>query len=571
MKANSIFLTMALMTLFSVNTNAQGSIQTPRRAGNTSSIRGDVNNDGVVNSADVIEVVNIIMNNGGNNGGGTNGDDINDEDISELTWTIKVGDVSFTMVGVGGGTFQMGDNNTYDKPVHEVSLSSFCIGQTEVTQNLWYAVMGYKPTKYGSQWSSYLGMGDTYPVYYVSWDDCQEFIAKLNEMTGLEFRMPTEAEWEFAARGGKKSKGYKYSGSNAIADVAWYKTKAGLGVYGVARKEPNELGIFDMTGNVYEWCSDWYGNYTSDAQINPTGPETGERRVYRGGSTNSQQSECLVSYRSSGEPEWRGWPAGLRLVVSGKLPDKYSTSGNQSDDEEEEEGVQKFTVGNVSFKMVRVDGGTFQMGGNSTGVNDASPVHQVSLTTYSIGQTEVTQALWTAVMGQNSLWTDGVYDDLPAYQLSWNDCQDFIAKLNEMTGQKFRMPTEAEWEYAARGGSKSQGYLYSGGNYIDDVAWYADNSSGFNIVAKKQPNELGIYDMSGNVYEWCNDWYDIYTSDAQFNPTGPSSSGTSTTGIYMHVMRGGSSFSTSSECVVSARSKAAPSGRTALYGLRLAL
>ena len=206
--------------------------------------------------------------------------------------TITIDGVSFTMKLVEGGTFQMGSNDSDaesdEKPVHDVTLSSYYIGETEVTQALWKAVMGNNPSYF---------KGDNLPVEQVSWNDCQEIIHKLNQKTGKNFRLPTEAEWEYAARGGKKSKGYKYSGSDNIGSVAWYTDNSGSKTHPVKGKSPNELGLYDMSGNVYEWCSDWYGNYSSGSQTNPQGPLSGSNRVLRGGCWNNSARRCRVSYR----------------------------------------------------------------------------------------------------------------------------------------------------------------------------------------------------------------------------------------------------------------------------------
>ena len=250
------------------------------------------------------------------------GEDPQPEPGTVETKTYTANGVSFTMIGVEGGTFQMGATNeqgsdAYDdeKPVHKVTVSSFSIGQTEVTQALWYAVMGQKPTSGGSQWSSTYGLGDNRPAYYVSWNDCQEFITKLNQITGQQFRLPTEAEWEFAARGGTKSKGYKYSGSNTVGDVAWYYDNSSSKTHDVATKQANELGIYDMSGNVWEWCSDWYGSYSSSAQTNPTGPTSGSNRVYRGGGWDGDAWFCRVSCRYRSTPAGRFINLGLRLAL----------------------------------------------------------------------------------------------------------------------------------------------------------------------------------------------------------------------------------------------------------------
>lgn len=237
---------------------------------------------------------------------------------------ITVKGVSFAMIPVEGGTFTMGatpeQSNGYtpdddETPTHKVTLSSYYMGETEVTQALWYAVMGQKPTSSGSAWSSTYGIGDDYPAYYISWTDCQEFITKLNELTGMTFRMPTEAEWEYAARGGNQSKGYIFSGSNTIGDVAWYDGNSGNKTHPVKTKTANELGLYDMSGNVFEWCSDRYGSYSATNQTNPTGPVSGSDRVDRGGNLFNVDTVCRVAYRSSDAPGYRYYSLGLRLAL----------------------------------------------------------------------------------------------------------------------------------------------------------------------------------------------------------------------------------------------------------------
>ncbi|MCH5178715.1 MAG: SUMF1/EgtB/PvdO family nonheme iron enzyme [Prevotellaceae bacterium] len=214
------------------------------------------------------------------------------------------------MVAIDGGTFQMGSNDGKDdeKPVHSVTLSDYYIGQTEVTQALWKAVMGSNPSYF---------KGDDLPVEQVSWHDCQTFINKLNALTGENFRLPTEAEWEFAAKGGNKSKGCVYSGSNEIDDVAWYNGNHSSQTHPVGTKAPNELGIYDMSGNVFELCQDWYGSYSSSAQTNPAGPASGSRRVLRGGGWgNYFATSCRTAYRSSNTPTLANLDLGFRLALS---------------------------------------------------------------------------------------------------------------------------------------------------------------------------------------------------------------------------------------------------------------
>ena len=297
-------------------------------------LRGDVNNDGNVNVSDVAALINIVLS--GSSSGPTadvNADSrVNVSDVGRLI-NIILGDetpalivsgnrnftvngVTFKMIGVQGGTFARGNTrNQYNSGggnAHRVTLSDYYIGQTEVTQALWQAVMGSNPSNF---------TGDpNCPVEMVSWNQCQEFITKLNQMTGMNFRLPTEAEWEFAARGGIKNRGTEFSGSNVLDNVAWYNENADGTTHPVGTKAPNELGIYDMSGNVFEWCQDWYGfsAYTIDGQVNPTGPteeDSNNCRVIRGGSIDYGELYCRCSRRWSDEPVSRWKDQGLRLAL----------------------------------------------------------------------------------------------------------------------------------------------------------------------------------------------------------------------------------------------------------------
>ena len=298
--------------------------------------RGDVNEDGMVNITDVTTLIDYLLTNQWEAGvTGTTGD-VNDDELVNIvdvtvlidyllsrTWTgicktVTVGDVSFKMIYVDGGTFMMGSEDTtltnFHYPPHEVTLSGFYMGQTEVTQALWYAVMGSNPSYH---------KGADFPVEYITWEEQLQFVDRLNAMTGMSFRIPTEAEWEFAARGGNLSQSYKYSGSNDIDEVAWYcdnsyalgSSSPDYGTHAVATKAPNELGLYDMSGNVWEWVQDWWSYYSSDAQTNPAGPTTGSYRVVCGGSWRIDSKYCRVSYRNADGPSGSVNDLGLRLAL----------------------------------------------------------------------------------------------------------------------------------------------------------------------------------------------------------------------------------------------------------------
>ena len=231
---------------------------------------------------------------------------------------FTINGVDFTMVAVEGGTFEMGGKRHWyeflrDDIKHTVTLDNYYIGETEVTQALWQAVMGSNPSRF---------TGDLQrPVERVSYNDCKEFINKLNSLlanqlpNGRKFRFPTEAQWEYAARGGNRSRGYQYSGSNNIGDVAWCYGNSGNTTHPVKQKQANELGLYDMSGNVWEWCYDLYGGYSSTPQANPEGPSRGSFRVLRGGCWRTGERDCRVANRDGGFPGNRHRHLGLRLAL----------------------------------------------------------------------------------------------------------------------------------------------------------------------------------------------------------------------------------------------------------------
>ena len=295
-----------------------------------SPMRGDVNVDGAVNIADVTALIDYLLNGDYSNVSLSNADCNKDDfvNIADVTslidyllsgaWPsddllITVNGVRFKMVAVEGGTFTMGataEQSSYasanEFPAHQVTLFTYYIGETEVTQALWEAVMESNPSHFTGDLNC--------PVESFTWDDCHAFITKLNQMTGRSFRLPTEAEWEYAARGGNKSLGYVFSGSNVNYDF-WFIDNSNSTTHPVATKKANELGLYDMSGNVTEWCQDWFGNYSSEAQTNPTGPSTGSYHVGRGGSIAHGAVYCRVSSRTSFWDSGQVNYLGLRLAL----------------------------------------------------------------------------------------------------------------------------------------------------------------------------------------------------------------------------------------------------------------
>ena len=253
----------------------------------------------------------------------------------DLTFTVN--GVTFKMIYVQGGSFTMGEcktkkrkrNKYYRGLAHNVTLSDFYIGETEVTQELWKAVMG--DDLYFLDWDK--GRGNNIPVYNMSWYKGQKFVRKLNDLTGVTFRFPTETEWEYAARGGNQSQGFAYAGSDLPDDVSWHWGNSGdyylKGKWNykklekshgrphpVKTKFPNELGIYDMSGNVQEWCEDWYGNYNFSERVNPKGPTSGSRKVVRGGCWEHDADWGLVEHRFGwNSPEYGNDNVGFRLVL----------------------------------------------------------------------------------------------------------------------------------------------------------------------------------------------------------------------------------------------------------------
>ncbi len=448
---------------------------------------------------------------------------------ADSLYRFTVKDETFSLAPMPGGTFAMGetpDMGRYRTPsVHQVILDGYCIGTTEVSQALWKAVMGSNPSPKDMPAA---------PVTSVSYKDIQKFLKKLSKLTGVPFRLPTEAEWEYAAR---------------------------------------QRG--DMVGNAWEWCSDrWTDDLGFHLTVNPVGTTEGEARALRGGSVLEKNNKPIT--RKAMAQTSRAGDVGFRLAVStgeGYPADIYDVLVANKVQRESFEGTdfknEKFTVGGVAFEMVTVEGGTFTMGGvelpNMPARDNELPLHDVTLDSFKIGRTEVTQALWEAVMGSIPYGNQG--PDYPIGNVSWYDAQAFIRQLNALTGRSFRLPTEAEWEYAARGGKKSHGHPFAGSRYPQGVAQYGYDDMRTRPIARYFPNELGLYDMSGNAWEWCQDRIAPYEAEAQTNPVGPVETALGD----VRVMRGGSVATAADKCRVSNRSEFFASRFRTTIGFRLAL
>lgn len=537
----------------------------------------------------------------------------------------KVESVAEDFVFVEGGTFSIGSNEGLEdeKPVHNVTVNSFYMCMHEVTQKEYEKIMGTNPVSSYVDLESFIG--DDKPVVCVSWYDAIIFCNALSSSQGLNpcyiinenskypnrtdyeeewtvtcdfnangYRLPTEAEWEFAALGGNKANlRTTFSGSNDISSVAWYGRKE---YADVMKKKPNELGLYDMTGNVYEWCWDRYGIYSSSEQTDPVGASSGLWRVIRGGGYGSSAFYCLITGRDFGYPLFKFSSVGFRVVRSVSMRLK-----NIEDKKESNEYVPE----SISEDFVFVGGGAFLMGSNS-GKCDEKPFHTSFVSSFYMCKHEVTQAEYKKIMGTNPSKFQG--DDKPVEMVSWKSAVEYCNKRSlaekltpcykmsvngeytcDWNADGYRLPTEVEWEFAAGGGNKTMrlpyetmskfyppdyspyygfvtvGIPYSGSDDISSVAWYDGNSgSATHDVMTKKPNELGLYDMSGNVWEWCWDWYGNYGYKIPFYKNLFQDS----PGVE-RVVRGGSWLTNASDCRVASRSYDSPDCTHSGLGFRV--
>jgi formylglycine-generating enzyme required for sulfatase activity len=475
---------------------------------------------------------------------------------TNLTGLVWISPGAFIMGSLAGEPGRQADEG----PATEVTLSrGFWMGQQEVTQGEYRAVMGDNP-------SSFTG-DDHLPVEVVSWSEATNYCWKLTLEernagrigAGQEYRLPTEAQWEY---------GDDLPGTN-LGNYAWYLEDSGE-THPAGQKTPNAWGLYDLYGNVWEWCLDWYGAYAGGQVVDPSGPGSGTERVKRGGAWNSELADCR-SARRSHAGDVRQFSTGLRVVLvsldatapgspTAKItvelipqitlkgtPGFYwieraeiindvsgwtvihiatvSSNGvsNFYDTTPWRGGLRYFRVSSAPIwtNSVWIAPGMFTMGSPSSEVDrysDEGPQTQVTISQgFVMGKYEVTQAEYQAVMGSNPSYFTGDVKR-PVDQVTWDDATNYCGQLTARersagrlpTGYAYRLPTEAEWEYACRAGTTTRFSYGDDSGYVQlgNYAWYYSNCGGTtHPVGQKQPNAWGLYDMYGNVWEWCLDWY----------------------------------------------------------------
>lgn len=460
--------------------------------------------------------------------------------------------------GMGAPAAERGRSIT-EGPRHTVYISQpYYLGKYEVTQAQWESVMGENPAYHA-------GDGDK-PIELVSWLEIQDFISRLNKMGLGTFRLPTEAEWEYACRAGTTTR-FSYGDALDRADTEcvcpegdaymWFcgnnvpdDNGENYKIYGskpVGKKLPNRWGFHDMHGNVWEWVSDWYGYYSTATQTDPKGPDTGVVKVLRGGMWNAPPILCRTASRGNAAPEFRHIGMGFRLVRTtapvDRTPPPPVTPMNLPS---MTVNVPNLPQGSTPLQMLLIPAGTFTMGSDPAerGHYEDELLHEVTLTKpFWMGKFEVTQAQYQAVMGTNPSGWPG--PNRPVEMITWSDAQAFITKLNTLGLGVFRFPTEAEWEYACRAGTTTR-YFYGDALDCPDrgdgpcptadlYSWHWGNyepGGSTHDVGLKLPNPFGLHDMHGNVWEWVGDWYGPYPTDPQIDPKGPAAGN-------LKILRGG--------------------------------
>ena len=497
------------------------------------------------------------------------------------------GNIPITMMSIPAGSFSRGEGSS------TITISrEFYLGQTEVTKAQWEAVMGpwvWESVPGPPDWDENLDdviRDPNSPAVNVSWSSVQDFIEALTALTGVSFRLPTPTEWEHACRAGTDSRYYFGDDIGELGDYAWWEgnsVEAGKGfAHGVAQRNPNAFGLFDMHGNVAEWTDAWYGGNSGATLVDPPVPMSPPvskyiGHLFAGGSWNGDALACGsesgsfnpyatasgdVGFRVATLPEsnptvipelpsLRGISNALvnaletldvdrdgllefseALVFDGGVSEGLlallDSDGNRLLAPSELDSVNGcrdcstetiMLPGEVPLTMVAISAGSIVMGADRDTRGGSKPeTDKIDVLDFQLGQTEVTKAQWEALMGTTP-WSDKVFvssePDTPAVFVSLNDAYNFILALNEFTGESFRLPSEAEWEYACRAGAGARYYFGDSPEYLSSYAWWYGNSYAANEdyahrVGQLVPNAFGLFDMHGNVWEWCEDGMAFY-------------------------------------------------------------
>ena len=487
---------------------------------------------------------------------------------------ILVKDVEFAFRWCPPGAFLMGSPETEngrdkDETQHQVSLSNgFWIMETEVTQKQWEAIMGNNPSHFKDEDL------DDLPVECVTWNDCQEFCMKCIQL-GLPVHLPTEAQWEYACRAGTTG---EYADN--LDDISWYDTHGGCNTHSVKTKKSNAWGVYDMHGNVWEWCQDWYEEYPDGNVTDPTGPSSGSNCVYRGGGWTYRGRYCRSAMRYYDDPMKKDSDLGFRCVMSVKHPNSLPKYGIEAGERFE------ISVNNVKFVFRWCPPGSFLMGSlaSENGRYRDETQHEVTLTEgFWMLETETTLGMYKAFVNDTGYESNGTIpfgrvgkewkqdsvinwrnpgfgqdDSDPVTCVSWNDATAFCKWLSQKSGYSIHLPTEAQWEYACRAGTTGP---YSG--KLEDIAWYSEKNGTY-PVGSKEPNAWGLYDMHGNVWERCLDWYGDYPREKVTDPTGPATGS-------KRVFRGGGWRNVPYFCRSASRYSEGPEGCSADIGFRCAI
>ena len=480
------------------------------------------------------------------------------------------------MVWLPGGTFRMGqDDSRYDNemPAHEVELSSFSIGQTPVTfeeYDRFCAATGKKQPK-DQGW----GRGAR-PVINVTWKDAIAYCEWLSRQTGTSYRLPTEAQWEYACRA-KSDAAYCFGeDAKQLRDYAWYGEDWEKGsAHPVGEKRANAWDLHDLHGNVWEWVGDWYASdyYQRSPRENPGGPESGSRRVVRGGSWSRGAEDCRSACRGWNNLSVRSRYLGFRLARDGSWSSDAITALPPTQQKppayEPYQDIQdRLWDGSAAPEMLYLPGGTFNMGDERSEQANERPAHSVTLSPFAIGKYPVIFEEYDKFCEAEGRTKPSDLgwgrSDRPVINVSWDDAVAYCEWLSRQTGEQYCLPTEAQWEYVCRAGSETAFCFGDDEKALDNYAWHWSNAEQMtHPTGEKQANAWGLHDMHGNVWEWVQDGYGPYSAEPQQDPTGPETS-------LERVIRGGAWSGPGRNCRSAFRGSWPPQNRGGWQGFRLA-